>query len=108
MVEGHVLLLHFLTYEADVGLALKCALECDMACRASHHLYEVPILACRVAVALDVTDKFRISLACSVETERSLYLLVLKVAVDSFWATNNLNAVVLGSIIFCKNACVGV
>ena len=41
LVERHVLCLHFLRDEAEVGLALKGAFEGDMACRAAHELDEV-------------------------------------------------------------------
>ena len=79
-----------------------------MRCRTSHQLNEMPILAGRIAVAFDVSDKLAVSLCGSIETERSLNLLVLQVAVNSFGATDNLYAVILGCIIFGQYACVGV
>ena len=68
----------------------------------------MPILAGRIAVAFDVSDKLAVSLCGSIETERSFNLLVLQVAVDGFGATDNLYAVILGCIIFGQDACVGV
>ena len=45
VAEAHTLLLDLLADEADVGLGLQGALECDVAGRAAHHLDEVPVLA---------------------------------------------------------------
>ena len=58
VVERHSLSLYFLAHEADVWLALQSTFESNVACRATHQLDEVPVLASRVAVALDVTDEF--------------------------------------------------
>ena len=79
-----------------------------MRSRATHQLNEVPVLTCRVAVTLDVTDNLSVGLASSVEAERSLNLVVLQVAIDSLRTADNLYAVVLGSIVLSQNASVGV
>ena len=79
-----------------------------MRSRATHHLDEVPILAGRVTVALDVTNQLRISLTSGIETERSLNLLVLQVTVDGLRTTDYLNTIVLSSIVLGQYASVGV
>lgn len=43
-----------------------------------------------------------------VETKAGFNLVVLQVAVNGFRATDDLNAIVLGSIVFSQNASVGV
>ena len=53
-----------------------------MRSRAAHELDEVPVLASRVTVALDVTDDFSVDLRSGVEAEGGLDLLVLQVTVD--------------------------
>ena len=68
----------------------------------------MPVFACRIAVALNVTDELRVSLTSCIETERSLNLLVLQVTVDSLRTTDYLNAILLGSIVLSENAGVGV
>ena len=108
LVQGEVFLLNFLRDEADVGLCLQSTLKSDVRSRAAHQLDEVPVFACRVAVALNVTNHLSIGLAGSIETERSFNLVVLQVAVDSLGATDNLYAIVLGSIVFSQHASVGV
>ena len=108
LVERHVLCLYLLGYEADVGLALQGAFQGDVAGRTSHELDEVPILACRVAVALNVADELRVCLCGSVEAEGSLYLAVLEVAVYGLRAAYYLYAVVLCGIVFGQYAGVGV
>ena len=75
-----------------------------MRSRTAHQLDEVPIFACRVAVALDVADYFRVGLAGSVETEAGLNHVVLQVTVDGLGTTDNLYAVVLCSIVFSQYA----
>ena len=68
----------------------------------------MPVLACRVAVALDVADEFGVCLAGCVETERCLDLLIFEVAVDSLWTSDDLYAVLLCCIVLSEHACVGV
>ena len=108
VVETHLLLLHLLADETDVGLCLQCALQCDVACAAAHKLDEVPVLACTVAVTLYVADELRVGLACCVEAKAGLNLLVLQVAVDGLGATDDLHAILLGCIVLCQHAGVGV
>ena len=108
LIEGEVFLLYLLRDEADVGLCLQCALKCDVRGRAAHQLDEVPVLACRVAVALYVADNLSIGLAGSIETERCLNLVVLQVAVYGLGTADDLYAVVLCSIILSQHTGVGV
>ena len=70
----------------------------------SHQFDEVPVLACRITVTLDVTDYFRIRLASRIESERSFNHFVLQVTVDSFRTADNLYAAILGSIILSQYA----
>ena len=74
----------------------------------AHELDEVPVLAGTVTVALDVADELRVGLTSGIETERGLNLLVLQVAVDGLGATDNLYAILLGSIVLGQNTSVGV
>ena len=84
--------------------------ERDVRGRAAHELDEVPVLAGRISVALDVADDFGVCLAGSVETETCFNLLVFQVAVDGLGAADDLHTVVVGCIVFGKDAgvCVGV
>ena len=68
----------------------------------------MPVLTCRVAVALDVADKLRVCLTSCVETERSLNLLVLQIAVDSLRAADNLNTVLLCCVVLSEHTSVSV
>ena len=68
----------------------------------------MPIFACRTTVALDVTDNFRINLAGSVKSERSLYDLVLQVTINRLRTAYHLNARILGLIIFSQHGSIGV
>ena len=68
----------------------------------------MPVFACRIAVALNVTDELRICLTSCIETERSLNLLVLQVTVDSLRTTDYLNAILLSSIVLSKYTSIGV
>ena len=108
VVERHFLLLNFFRNQTCVGLGLECAFQSNVRSRASHKLDEVPVLACTVAVALDVTDEFAIGLAGSIETEAGFNLLVLEVTVDGLGASDYLYTIVLGSIVLGQNASVGV
>ena len=108
LVEGEVSLLHLFRDEADIWLALQGTFEGDMRSRATHNLDEVPVFACRVAVALNVTYEFSISLSGGVEAERSFNLFVLQVAVNGLGASDDLYAHVLCCVVFCEHACVGV
>ena len=79
-----------------------------MGSRTTHHLDEVPVLTCGITVALDITDKLRVSLTSSVETEGGFNLRVLQVAVDGLRTTNDLNAVVLGCIVLSQHTGIGI
>ena len=68
----------------------------------------MPVLACGIAVALDIADKLCICLCGSIKTEAGLYLVVLQVAVDCLRASDNLHAIVLGCIVFSKHAGIGI
>jgi len=68
----------------------------------------VPIFASGVCVALDITDKLGINLCGGVETEAGLDLLVLQIAVDSLGTADDLNAIIVGSIILCQHAGIGI
>ena len=81
-----------------------------MRSRTSHQLDEVPVLLCRVAVTLDITDNFGINLTSRVETERSFDLLVLQVTVDRLRTADYLNTGPRSLVLFGQYAsiCVGV
>ena len=108
VIQAHLLGLHLLTDEADVGLSLQGALQCDVAGAAAHELDEVPVLAGAVAVALDVSDELAVGLASGVEAEAGLDLLVLQVAVNRLGAADDLYAILLGGIVLSEDAGVGV
>ena len=108
VVEAHSLLLDLLGNEADVRLSLECALKGDVRSRATHHLDEVPVLAGRVTVALDVTDQLRVGLTSGIEAERGLNLRVLQVTVDGLRTTDHLHTILLGSIVLSQHTSVGV
>ena len=81
-----------------------------MGSRTSHDLDEVPVLLCGVSVTLDVADELGICLCSCIETERSLDVLVLEVAVDGLGAADDLDACVLCSHVFSESSsvCVGI
>ena len=108
VVEAHFLCLHLLRYEAGVRLCLECAFQGDVRCATPHQLDEVPVLACAVAVTLDVAYQLAVCLACRVEAEGGLYLVVLQVAIYGLGTTYHLHSVLLGSIVFGQDAGVGV
>ena len=70
----------------------------------------MPVLLCRVAVTLDITDNFGINLTSRVETERSFDLLVLQVTVDRLRTADYLNTGPRSLVVFGQYAsiCVGV
>ena len=68
----------------------------------------MPVFLGRVAVALNITDNFRVNLCSSVETERSFDHIVLEVAVDSLWATDNLHAGILFLVVLGQDSSIGV
>ena len=68
----------------------------------------MPVLTGRVAVTFDVTNKLCIGLAGCIETERGLNLVVLQVAVDGLRTTDDLHAILLGSIVLSQHAGIGV
>jgi hypothetical protein len=76
--------------------------------RAAHELDEVPVLAGRVTVALDVTDDFGVDLRSGVEAEGGLDLLVLQVTVDGLGAANDLDGSADALVVFCEDCSVGV
>ena len=108
VVEGLVLSLYFFADDSDVGLYLQGALEGDVRSRAAHELDEVPVLASRVTVALDVTDDFSVDLRSGVEAEGGLDLLVLQVTVDGLGAANDLDGSADALVVFCEDCSVGV
>ena len=79
-----------------------------MRSRAPHELDEVPVLAGRVTVTLDVTDDFSINLGSGIEAEGGLDLLVLQVAVDGLGATDDLDRRTDALIVFGQDCSVGV
>ena len=108
LVQRHILLLDLLRDEADVRLCLECALQSDMRSGTTHELDEVPVFTGRVSITLDVTDKLRVNLCSSIETEAGLNLVVLQVAVDSLRAADDLHAILLSCIVLSEHASVGV
>ena len=64
-----VFLLHLFRYDADIGLCLQGAFQRDVRSRTSHHFDKVPVFARRVAVALNISDEFRIYLTSGIKTE---------------------------------------
>ena len=92
IVERLVSGFHFFRDDANVRVRLQGAFQSDMRSRASHQFDEVPVFARRIAVALDISDYFRIDLACRIEAERRFYLLVFQIAVDRFRAADHLHA----------------
>ena len=79
-----------------------------MRSRATHELDEVPVLAGRVTVTLDVTDDFSINLGSGIEAEGGLDLLVLQVAVDGLGATDDLDRRTDALVVFGQDCSVGV
>ena len=108
IVQRHILCLYLLRNQADIRLALQCALKGDMRSRATHQADEVPVFLCRVSVALDVTNQLAVHFASGVEAERGLNHVVLQVAVDGLRAANHLNTAFLLQVILCQHAGIGV
>ncbi len=108
LVQREVFLLDFLRNQTDVGLRLKGTFQCDMGSRTSHHLNEMPVFACRITVALNVSNQLGIGFASGVEAEGRLNLVVLQVAVDGLRTANHLYAILLGCIVFCQYTCIGI
>ena len=108
IIQSLVLRFNFLRYQADVWLSLQSTLKSDVRCRTTHQLDEVPVLTSRVTVTLNVTDKLRVSLSSCIETERSLNLIVLQVAIDSLRATNNLYTILLSCIVFSQHTSISI
>jgi len=102
IVQRHIFSFYFFRNDTHVRLYLQSTFQCDMRSRTTHQLDEVPVFTCRVTVTLDVTDYFRISLTCCIETERSFNHIVLQVTVDCFRATDYLYTVVLSCIVFSQ------
>ena len=110
IVQRHVLFLNFFGDDTNIRLSLQSAFQSDVRSRTSHQLDEVPVLLCRVAVTLDITDNFGINLTSRVETERSFDLLVLQVTVDRLRTADYLNTGPRSLVVFGQYAsiCVGV
>ncbi len=108
LIERHVLGLNLLRDDADVRLGLESALKGDVRSRTAHELNEVPILAGRVGVALDVTNELSVNLCSGVETKACLDLVVLQVTINGLRATDNLYAVILSSIVLSQHASVSI
>ena len=108
LVQREVFLLDFLRDQTDVGLRLKGTFQCDMGSRTSHHLNEMPVFACRITVALNVSNQLGIGFASGVEAEGRLNLVVLQVAVDGLRTANHLYAILLGCIVFCQDTSIGI
>ena len=104
----HLLCGNLFAYKADVGTGLKRTFKCNVRSGTAHYLNEMPIFLCRVGIALDVADDLAVGFGCGIEAERAFDIFVLKVAIDGFGATDNLNACVVSSKIFCQNSRVGV
>ena len=108
IVERKVLLLDLFRDQTDVGVRLERTLQCDMRGRPAHEFDEVPVFACRVTVARDVADQFRVRLGRGVKSEGRLHLVVLHVAVDRLRASDHLHAVFFCRVVFRQHAGVGV
>ena len=108
VVKRHLLRLYLFGNKADIRLALKRALQCDVTGATAHQTDEMPVFLRRVGIALDVTNQFGIGLTCGVETEGGLNHLVLEVAVDGLRAADNLNAALFLQVVLSEYASVGV
>ena len=106
--EGHLLLSHFLTDEADVGLGLQGAFQGNVGSGTAHDLDEMPVLLGGIGIAGDVADQFGIRLGRGVKTEGSFDIFVLQVAVDRLGAADDLDAGVVGSHVLGQHSRVGV
>ena len=104
VVQSLVFRLNLLRNETDVRLRLEGAFKCDMRGRTPHEFYEMPVFACRITVAFNISNQFRIRFRGRIETERCFNLVVLQVAIDSLRTANNLYSVLLRCIIFGKHA----
>ncbi|MPM94549.1 hypothetical protein SDC9_141695 [bioreactor metagenome] len=68
----------------------------------------MPVLACRITVALDVSNYFGVDLTSGIKAKRCFYLSVFKVTVNGFRTANYLHTGINGFVIFGQHACVGV
>ncbi len=108
LTQGLLLLLNLLRDEADIGLRLESALESNVRGRASHHLDEVPILARRVAVALDVSDDLGVDLSGCIKAKGGLYLLVLQVPIDRLRTADHLYSGIDRLVVLGEYASIGI
>ena len=108
VVQRHIISFNLFRDDTHIGLNLQCTFQSDMRSGTSHQLDEVPVFTSRVTVTLDVADYFRVSLASSIETERSFNHIILQVTVDGLGATYYLHAIILGSIVFSQYASISV
>ena len=106
--KGHLLGGNLFANQADVGLGFKSAFQSNMGGGTTHHLDEMPVFLCGVAVALDVADELAVGLGSGIEAEGALNVFVLQVAVDGLGAANDLNAGVVGRAVLCQDGSVGV
>ena len=76
----------------------------------AHDLNEVPVLLSGVTVSFDVADNLSVGLGSGIETEGSLDIFVLKVAVDGLGAANDLDACAVRSHVLSQNCsvCIGI
>ena len=72
----------------------------------SHNLDEVPVLLCRVAVSLDISDQLAVGLGSGIETEGALDIVILQVAVDGLRASDYLYAGIVCCKVLSQNCCV--
>ena len=79
-----------------------------MRSRTAHHLDEVPVLARGAGVTRNVADELAVDFAGGIETERSLDVGVLEVAVDRLGAANNQQAGILGFAVLSEYAAIGI
>ena len=108
ILQGQVLGLDLLGYDAYVGLCLEGAFEGDVRGRAAHELDEVPVFLGREAVALYVADKLGVDFGGGVEAERRLDDLVLEVAVDGLRAADHLHSGADALVVLGEHGCVGI
>ena len=104
LLEGELLCGDLLRDDARLRVCLECAFQCDVGCGAPHQLDEVPVFACAICVAHDVSDQFRVDLGCGVEAEGDFDPCVLEVSVDSLRASDHLDSGVLGEEILRQGA----
>ncbi len=75
--QGLLLFLNLLGDQTDIRLALQCTLQCNMRSAPSHNLDEMPVFLGRVAVSLNVSNQFAVSLSCRIKTKGNLNVLIL-------------------------------